>query len=65
MVDKCLVLEQRKPWREGMGVVLRLPFTHRAVSFGRWNGRQETVVDQFGEETLKLREHAVNDWEDF
>ena len=47
------------PWRVGKCRVFRIPFTTRAIAFGKWTGHQEREWVE-GDMTFKMRE--IQDW---
>lgn len=54
LIQRGRNLESDFPWRVGVGVILRLPFSRHAISFGWWNGEQPKEIAE-GFPTLSLR----------
>ena len=59
LVERATVQEQKSPWRYGVGVMLRVPFTRFAVVFTPWTGKHDEEETEDGR-YLSMRE--LNDW---
>lgn len=58
LVQRGRNLESEFPWRIGIGLIVRLPFSRRAFSAGWWTGEQPREnVDGFPSLSLRPLDH--------
>lgn len=64
LIERGWTQESEEPWRKGHSIVLRLPFSTKAVAMGRWTSRE--TEDAFhkaaGIREIQMLANEIGDW---
>ena len=64
LMERGWTQETEEPWRKGSAVVLRAPFSRRAVSIGRWTseGSEDDFHAAVGIREVKVPTQEIRTW---